>query len=76
MVIVRSAHLTIVLTALAVPHGIQERTGLSIAKVMKQLRPLPSATIAINGAVETFPPQVPADQQEILDSLGHPKPGH
>ena len=70
------AHLTIVLTALAIAHNIQERTGLSIAKVIKQLRPLRSATIAINGATETFPPQVPAAQQEILTALGIPKPGH
>jgi hypothetical protein len=70
------AHLTIVFTALAVAHSVQERTGLSIAKVIKQLRPLRSATIAINGATETFPPEVPAAQQEILTALGIPKPGH
>jgi hypothetical protein len=70
------AHLTIVFTALAVAHSIQERTGLTIAKVTKQLRPLRSATIAINGAVETFPPEIPAPQQEILTRLGIPEPGH
>jgi Transposase DDE domain len=70
------AHLTIVFTALAVAHSVQERTGLSLAKVIKQLRPLRSATIAINGATETFPPEVPAAQQEILAALGIPKPGH
>jgi len=41
------AHLTIVLT------------GLAIANVIKQLRPLRSATIVINDATETFPPEVP-----------------
>jgi len=70
------AHLTIVFTALAVAHSVQERTGLSIAKVIKQLRPLRSATIAINGAVETFPPEVPTAQQEILTALNAPKSGH
>jgi transposase len=70
------AHLTIVLTALAIAHNIQERTGLSIAKVIKQLRPLRSATIAINGATETFPPEIPTAQQEILTNLGIPKTGH
>jgi Transposase DDE domain len=70
------AHLTIVFTALAVAHSIQERTGLTIANVTKQLRPLRSATIAINGAIETFPPQIPAPQQEILTRLGIPEPGH
>jgi hypothetical protein len=62
-------------TALAVAHNIQERTGLAIANVIKQLRPLRSATIAINGTTETFPPQVPAPQQKILTSLAIPKPG-
>lgn len=70
------AHLTIVITALAVAHNIQERTGLAIANVIKQLRPLRSATIAINGAVETFPPEVPARQRQILANLNIPEPGH
>ena len=50
------AHLTIVFTALAVSHAIQSRTGLSIAQVVKQLRPLRSATITINGTSQTLPP--------------------
>lgn len=70
------AHLTIVFTALAVAHAIQERTGLAIANVIKQLRPLRSATIVINGATETFPPEVPAPQRKIMASLGIPETGH
>jgi len=70
------AHLTIVVTALAVAHNIQERTGLAIANVIKQLRPLRSATIAINGTTETFPPEIPDKQRRILDNLGIPEPGH
>ncbi|MCV7051555.1 IS1634 family transposase [Mycobacterium heidelbergense] len=70
------AHLTIVFTALALAHNIQERSGLAIAKVIKQLRPLRSATIAINGATQNFPPEIPTAQQEILNALGVPKPGH
>jgi hypothetical protein len=70
------AHLTIVVTALAVAHNIQERTGLAIAKVVKQLRPLRSATIAINGTTETFPPEIPEPQRQILTSLTIPEPGH
>ena len=64
------AHLTIVFTALAVAHAIQQRTGLSIAKVIKQLRPLRSATITINGSTQTFPPEIPPGQQDILTHLG------
>ena len=62
-------------TALAVSHAIQTRTGLSIAKTVKQLRPLRSATITINGATQTFPPDIPADQRRILTHLGF-KPGY
>lgn len=69
------AHLTIVFTALAVSHCIQQRTELSIAKVIKQLRPLRSATIVINGTTQTFPPQIPDAQAAILAHLGY-KPGY
>jgi transposase len=69
------AHLTIVFTALAVSHCIQQRTELSIAKVVKQLRPLRSATIVINGTSQTFPPQIPDAQAAILAHLGY-KPGY
>ncbi|WP_027331313.1 IS1634 family transposase [Mycolicibacterium tusciae] len=69
------AHLSIVFTALAVAHAIQDKTGLAIANVVKQLRPLRSATITINGTSQTFPPQVPAAQADILAHLGL-KTGH
>ena len=64
------AHLTIVFTALAVAHAIQDKTGLAIANVVKQLRPLRSATIVINGTSQTFSPEIPDAQAEILAHLG------
>ena len=69
------AHLTIVFAALAVAHAIQSRTGLSIAKVVKQLRPLRHATININGSTQTFPPAIPDAHRKILTDLGI-KPGY
>lgn len=69
------AHLTIVFAALAVSHAIQSRTGVSIAKVVKTLRPLRSATININGATQTFPPAIPEAERKILTDLGF-KPGY
>ena len=69
------AHLTIVFTALAVSHYIQARTGMAIAKIIKQLRPLRSATIVINGATESFPPEIHEAQRKILAHLGF-KPGY
>jgi hypothetical protein len=66
------AHLTIVFTALAVSREVQARTGLAIRNVTKQLRPLRSATIAINGTEQTFPPVIPEPQQAILDAIQGP----
>lgn len=66
------AHLTIVFTALAVSREAQNRAGLAIRNLVRQLRPLRSATVAINGAQQTFPPAVPADKQALLDTLRTP----
>ncbi|MGW5301711.1 IS1634 family transposase [Rhodococcus aetherivorans] len=64
------AHLTIVFAALAVARCSQDRSGVAIAKLVKQLRPLRTSTIAINGAIQNFPPQIPAAEQELLARLG------
>ncbi|WP_123814367.1 IS1634 family transposase [Myceligenerans xiligouense] len=63
------AHLTIVFTALAVAREAQNRTGLAIRNIVRQLRPLRSATITINGTTATFPPEIPSPQQTVLDAL-------
>jgi hypothetical protein len=63
------AHLTIVFTALAVARAIQNRTGLAVRNVIRQLRPLRSATIAINGATQTFPPELDPERRTLLDAL-------
>ena len=70
------AHLTIVFAALAVSREVQARTGLAIRNVLRQLRPLRSATIAINGAEQTFPPAIPAEQQTIIDAIVRGKVTH
>jgi Transposase DDE domain len=70
------AHLTIVFTALAVSRAVQNRTGLALRNLVRQLRPLRSATIAINGAEQTFPPAIPADKQAILDAITRPQLRH
>ncbi|MFE3542370.1 hypothetical protein ACFXK0_05290 [Nocardia sp. NPDC059177] len=63
------AHLTVVFTALAVARAAQQRTGASIRAIVRGLRVLRSATVTINGAAQTFAPEIPAEQQEILDAL-------
>ncbi|MGH3749049.1 MAG: IS1634 family transposase [Micromonosporaceae bacterium] len=70
------AHLTIVFTALAVSREVQHRTGLAIRNLTRQLRPLRSATIAINGTEQTFPPAIPSDQQAVLDAIKRPRARH
>ena len=70
------AHLTIVFTALAVSRTIQDRTGLSIRKVLRDLRPLRSATIEAGGVVTDVAPAIPADKQALLDALRTPSSGH
>ena len=70
------AHLTIVFAALAVSREVRTRTRLAIRNVLRQLRPLRSATIAINGAEQTFPPAIPTEQQTILDAITASKVTH
>ena len=68
------AHLSIVFAALAISREAQERTGLSIKKILATLRPLRSATISIGRQQLTAPPQIPADARKVLNNLA--KSGH
>ncbi|WP_370180103.1 IS1634 family transposase [Rhodococcus wratislaviensis] len=66
------AHLTIVFAALAVSYLAQHRSGLAIGNVLKRLRPLRSATIAINGTRHTFPPELDPDTRDLIDKITGP----
>jgi hypothetical protein len=70
------AHLTIVFAALAVSRTVQNRTGLSLRRVLRALKPLRSATVQINGATSTIPPALTPEAQEILDALKRPDARH
>ena len=70
------AHLTIVFTALAVSREAQNRTGLAIRNLLRQLRSLRSATIAINGVEQTIQPAIPTGIQAILDAIKGPQLRH
>ena len=63
-------------TVLAVSREIQNRTGLTIRRVCRELRPLRSATIAIDGSTQTFPPVIPPDRRAILDAFNHGPVAH
>ena len=70
------AHLTIVFTALAISRETQNRTGLSLRRVLRSLKPLRSATVEINGVLTTIPPALNPDEQTLLDALQTPAPRH
>jgi transposase len=65
------AHLTIVFTALALARHLQQRTGVSIKKLVHTLRPLREVTVSVAGQSLTAQPQVPADVQELHDRVTH-----
>jgi Transposase DDE domain len=64
------AHLTVVFAALAVSRDAQERSGLSINKILKILRPLRSATVTIGTQQVTAQPRISAEAQSLLVDLG------
>ena len=63
------AHLTIVFTALALSREVQTRTGLSLRRFLRTLKPLRSATIDINGVIATFQSARDPESEAILDAL-------
>jgi transposase len=67
------AHLTVVFAALAVSRHLQQRSGVSIKKVVQTLRTARSATIEINGQRMTLAPELTGPTRTILDRLetGH-----
>ncbi|QZT65872.1 hypothetical protein JN085_04545 [Mycolicibacterium austroafricanum] len=69
------AHLTVVVTALAVAHNTQECTDLDVSNLTNQVQPLGSAIITINGAAQTFPPAITDTERKILTDLGF-NPGY
>ena len=71
----RAAHLTIVFTALVVSREVQNRAGLAISNVIRQLRPLRTATIISNGVHQAIPPAIPAQQQALIAAIRNPRSG-
>lgn len=63
------AHLTIVFAALAVARYLQDRTGVSIRRLVKVLRPLRTVTISIAGQPLTAQPRLGPDATAILDTI-------
>ena len=61
-------HLTVVFALAASPEA-QDRTGVSIKKIIQTLRPLRSATISLGQQQITAPPRIPDAAQAILNDL-------
>jgi hypothetical protein len=70
------AHLTIVFTALALSREVQTRTGLSLRRFLRTLKPLRSATIDINGITATFQSALAPEAEAILNALAAPNSRH
>lgn len=70
------AHLTIVFAALAVSRTVQDRTGLSIRRFLRTIKPLQTATVEINGTITALPPAIGPEETTILNALGGPSPRH
>uniref|UniRef100_UPI0038995AA8 IS1634 family transposase n=1 Tax=Mycolicibacterium sarraceniae TaxID=1534348 RepID=UPI0038995AA8 len=70
------AHLTIVFTALALSREIQTRTGLSLRRFLRTLKPLRNATIDINAVIATYPPAINPEVETILNALKTEKSRH
>lgn len=67
------AHLTIVLTALAISRSIERKTGISIKQFVKLLRPIRSGIVTFNGKDLLADAEIPEAVLSILDKLssGH-----
>jgi hypothetical protein len=67
------AHLTMVLTALAISRTIERKTGISIKQFVKQLRPIRSGIVTFNGKDLLAEAQIPEPTLSVLDKLasGH-----
>lgn len=59
-----------VFAALAVAREAQARSGLSINKVLKVLRPLRSAAVTIGAQQVTAQPRIPAEARPFVTDLG------
>ncbi len=70
------AHLTVVMTALAVARHLQDATGMSIARIVRELRGLQDVTINLNGHHLTAAPRLTDAANDILTAMSAPPPAH
>ena len=64
------AHLTIVFASLAVGRRIEQKTGMSLRRLIKTLRPLRSGVISLNGNEYELQGEIPKDIHILLRKMG------
>jgi hypothetical protein len=69
------AHITLVFAGLAVGRYLQTVTGLTISRLVKQLRPLRSAVISVAGHTLTAQPELSPQIKQILAKINQQE-GH
>ena len=70
------AHLTMVMASLAVARYLQDTTGISIARIVRELRSLQEVTINLNGHHLAAAPRLTDTANDILTALSTPPPAH
>jgi predicted component of type VI protein secretion system len=65
------AHLTVVMAALAIGRTIEQKTGLSIKKFVKTLRPIRSGIVVIDGKEYKAEAEIPMEVMPLLRKLGY-----
>jgi hypothetical protein len=70
------AHLTVVMTALAIARFLQDATGLSIKKIVQALRPIQQITVNIAGHEHTATDPLSDAARDILTATGVDWPTH
>jgi len=66
------AHLTVVMASLAVARYLQDTTGISIARIVRELRGLQEVTINLNGHHLTAADPLTPQAEDILTALNIP----
>lgn len=68
------AHLTKVIAALALARYLQEKTGMSLKRLIRTLKNIQETTGEINGHQITLQDPIPEQLQPIIDTLLQNKP--
>lgn len=63
------AHLTVVFAALAIGRHLQELSGMSLKRIITDLKGIRSAKIQVNGDYVVIPADVSAELREVLTKL-------